>query len=365
MVKPKDIIFTEALESVLVSIWGGTKPHLDNNLIKKTRNALVDIREIYQFKGNYTKKYPSTINFRYPKNRAGYLAAFGQRHAYLPYFHLKRIAYENAKAIPKPESNKGELIVTVLGAGAAMELYGLVRYFNEESTRLKKLNLILVDKIDDWKPNRHTVFDKLMKGTFPKLNIIPHDIDADLTKDCIRAFSDYYQILVKTDVLLIYNVMNEIITKHSNMVWQNINYILKNAEKQLLVMLAEPAAHNATPRISWLKTQLAQRSTMILNVEQEEFNFNNDPFLVAFEETGSGLNDKLFAHYIDGKKPELKSSIKRTHFACMVEPNSPISFEQVNKQLAVLNLKRVQRGLFAKRLKEEKTFWDSFPNWDK
>ena len=113
MVKPKKILFTEALESVLLSIWGGTKDYLDSSQVKKTRDALVEIRAIYRFKGEYRKQYPTTINYQPPKNRAGYLAAFGQRHAYLTYAHLRRIEGINPEVIPRPEDKKGELVVTV------------------------------------------------------------------------------------------------------------------------------------------------------------------------------------------------------------------------------------------------------------
>ena len=91
MVKPKKIQFTEALEKVLINIWGGTKDHLDEYLIKKTRKALLEIRGIYRFRGDFPGKYPSTIRYRIKKNRAGYIAAFGQRHAYLLYAHLNKV----------------------------------------------------------------------------------------------------------------------------------------------------------------------------------------------------------------------------------------------------------------------------------
>ncbi|MFC1892658.1 hypothetical protein ACFLYR_01290 [Chloroflexota bacterium] len=45
--KTKKIPFTKALEGVITSIWGGTKDHLDDSQIKKTRKALVEIRGIY------------------------------------------------------------------------------------------------------------------------------------------------------------------------------------------------------------------------------------------------------------------------------------------------------------------------------
>ena len=364
MVKPKKIPFTEALENVLVSIWGGTKDHLDDSQIRKTRDSLVEIRAIYRFKGEYRKQYPSTINYQPPKNRAGYLAAFGQRHAYLPYFHLKRIEQIAPEKIPNPEDKKGELVVTALGAGAAIEIYGICFFYNEESHRLRKLRLNLIEKVDNWIPNRHTVYDKLLKGTFPKLDIIPTDISADLTKDCITKFANHYNEIVKSDILLIYNVMNEITTIHSKMVWKNIKFIIDNREKTLLILLLEPSALNASPRINWLKTQLAQHSNLIYDKNEEDFSFRSEPLRIDFENTGIGLNDRLFGRTLDGRKPEFKTSIKRTHMACIVKPNSPISMEQVNKQLAMLKLRRGKKGRFLRQPRLEKSFWDLYPNWD-
>ncbi|MGD0779788.1 MAG: hypothetical protein ABR954_03280 [Dehalococcoidales bacterium] len=365
MVRPKKIQFTDALESILVSIWGGTKSNLDDSQIRKTRDALVEIRAIYRFKGEYKNKYPSSINYQYPKNRAGYLAAFGQRHAYLPYFHLKRIEGINPKVIPHPERKKGELVVTTIGAGAAIEAYGICFFYNEEAHRLRKLRLNLIEKIDNWIPNRHTVYDKLLKGTFPKLEVIPHDITADLTKECIPIFSNHYDTIAKSDILLIYNVMNEILTKHSKMVWKNIKFILNNIEQPLLILLVEPSAPNASPRINWIKTQLAECSNLINNMDEEEFLFDSEPLQIVYENTGVGLNDRLFGQNIDGSKPEFKTSIKRTHMACTIEPQSPVSMEQVNKQLSMLNIKRGKKGRFVRRQRIEKTFWDLYPNWDK
>jgi len=366
MVKPKKISFTESLESVLVSIWGATKDYLDSSQIKKTRDALVEIRAIYRFKGEYRKQYPSTINYQPPKNRAGYLAAFGQRHAYLTYAHLKRIEEIKPELIPQPEDKKVELIITILGAGAAIETYGICFFYNEESQRLRKLRLNLVERIDAWIPNRHTVFDKLLKGTFRKLDVIPTDIDADLTKDCIPKLANYYDVIAKSDILLIYNVMNEITTGHSRMVWRNIKFILSSSEQPLLILLAEPSAPNASPRVNWLKIQLAQCSHVIPTNDDEEFLFDSEPLIINFENTGIGLNDRLFGVTVDGSKPQLMTSIKRTHMACRLEPQSPISMEQVLKQLATLKVKRSKRGYFVgqnKKTNPQLTFWDESSDW--
>jgi hypothetical protein len=366
MAKPKKIPFTEALESVLVNIWGGTKDYLDDALIRKTRKALVEIRGIYLFKGDFPGKYPSTIQYRLAKNRAGYLAAFGQRHAYLTYSHLKAVENKNPEVIPRPEDRKGELVVTTLGAGAAIETYGICYFFNEETQRVTKLHLNLVEKVSAWIPNRHIVFSRVLKGTFPKLDVTPTDIDVDLTKDCIPKFADHFNSLVKTDILLIYNVMNEIPTKHSLMVWRNINFILRNCARPLLILLMEPCVSKARPRVDWLRAQLAQSSEVINDKIEEEIFFNSDPIKIGFEDTNIGLNDRLFGQKaLDGSKPVLQRSLKRTHMACMVKPQSPISMEQVQKQLAMLNIRRGKRGRFIRQPRPQGTFWDKYPNWDK
>lgn len=364
MAKAKKIPFTEALESVLVDVWGGTRAHLDDSLIRKTRKALVEVRGAYRFKGEFPKKYPSTIQYRLPKNRAGYLAAFGQRHAYLSYAHLKRVEAINPEVIMQPEDRKGELVITSLGAGAAIETYGICFFYNKESQRLRRLRLNLVEKVDAWVSNRHIVFSKLLKGTFPKLDVIPIDINVDLTKDSIPKLANYYDTIAKSDILLIYNVMNEITTTHSSMVWKNINFILNICEQPLLILLAEPSAPNASPRVNWLKSQLAQCSAVLYTTE-EEFFFDSEPLRISYENTGVGLNDRLFGQTIDGGKPLLMTSLKRTHMACVRRPQSPISIEQVQRQLAMLQLKRGKKGRFVRQPKPQGTFWDIFPNWGK
>lgn len=365
MVKPKKILFTEALESLIVNIWGGTKDHLDDSLIKKTRKALVEIRGIYRFRGDFPGKYPSSIQFRLPRNRAGYIAAFGQRHAYLTYAHLKIIEGINQAVIPKPEDRNGKLVVTILGAGAAMETYGICYFYNAETHRLHKLHLNLVEKVDAWKPNRHTMFDKILNGTFPKLDIIPTDIDADLTTDCVPKFADYYDKIVETNILLIYNVLNEIHTKYQKMVWRNIDFILKICGRQLLILLMEPSVPKARPRVDWLKRLLVQHSDVIHNKNEEEIVFNSEPLKIEYEGTNIGLNDRLFGQTMNGGKPLLQKSLSRTHIACIVRPQSPISMEQIQKQFEMLNFKRGEKGRFIRQPKQQSTFWDAFPDWDK
>lgn len=364
MVKPKKILFTEALESILTNIWGGTKDHLDESLIKKTRKALVEIRGIYRFRGDFPGKSPSNIQYRLRANRAGYLAAFGQRHAYLTYAHLKMAERKNSEVIPQPDP-KSSLVTTMLGAGIAIETYGLCYFYNEETQSLQKLYLNLIEKEDAWISNRHNVFDKLLKETFPKLEVFPTDIDADLTTDCIPKFADYYDKISKTDILLIYNVLNEIHVKYAKVVWKNIDFILRICERPLLILLMEPSAFKAKPRVDWLKLQLAQCSDVIHDNAEEEFVFDSEPTIIEFEDDRAGLNHRLFGQTLDGSKPQLYKALKRTSMTCRVRPRSPIPVEQVQKQLALLELKRGAKGRFVKRPIPQKTFWDESPDWCK
>jgi hypothetical protein len=360
MVKPRKILFTEALESVLINIWGGTKDHLDDSLIRKTREALVEIRGIYRFRGDFKGKYPSSIQYRLPRNRAGYLAAFGQRHAYPAYIHMKKIAAIKPEAIPQPDK-KGKIVVTVVGAGAAIETYGVCLFYNENEQKIHRLQLNLIEKESAWKPNRHTVFEKLLKGTFPKLDIIPWDIDIDLTKDSISKLANDYDKIRETDILLIYNVLNEIHVNRSRIVWKNLDFILRTCAKPLLILVMEPSVPKARPRVDWLKKQLVQYSDLILDEGEEEISFESEPFMIKLEGTNLGLNDRLFGQSMDGGKPILQKSVKRTHIACLLKPHSPVTMEQVDTQLKKLQMKRGKQGRFIKD-KINKSFWEIYPS---
>ena len=119
MAKPKTS-FIRVFEPILINALGSYQDQLDDNLLKKTREALSYIRRVYRFKGELGAESPSHIDFREPKNRAGYLASFVERHAYLAYAHLKRVQAVNQTAIPLPDAH-GELTVTLAGAGPAIE----------------------------------------------------------------------------------------------------------------------------------------------------------------------------------------------------------------------------------------------------
>jgi len=159
--------------------------------------------------------------------------------------------------------------------------------------------------------------------------------------------------------------MNEIHSKHSKMVWRNIDFILRTCTRPLLILLMEPSVPKARPRVDWLKAQLAQCSEVILERAEEEIFFNSDPIHIDFEGTNIGLNDRLFGQTLDGSRPLLQRSLKRTHIACRVKPQSPISMEQVQKQLAMLKLGRGKKGRFVRQTRPQGTFWDKYPDWDK
>ncbi len=204
----------------------------------------------------------------------------------------------NPEIIPQPEDHNGEIVITTLGAGAAIEAYGICYFYNEGTQRIHKLCLNLIEKVDAWKPTRHTVFDKVLKGTFPKLDVIPTDVDADLIADCVPRFADHYDKIANTDILLVYNVMNEIHTRHSLMVWRNVDFILKICNRPLLILLMEPSVPKARPRVDWLKAQFAQRSEVISDSSEEEIFFNADPIRIDYEGTNVGLNAYANVHML-------------------------------------------------------------------
>lgn len=99
MAKPSHISnFTRELEYLLIQAWGTRGDRLPDNFIKRTRETVSEIRRFYTFKTHMPKK----IRYKANKNRAGYLASFGQRHAYLPYYQLKEIENQSPHSIPAP-----------------------------------------------------------------------------------------------------------------------------------------------------------------------------------------------------------------------------------------------------------------------
>jgi len=343
MAKPKTT-FIKAFEPILISAWGSYKEQLDGNLLLETQEAIAHIRRVYRFKGEEGAEAPSHLDFRQPKNRAGYLAAFGERHAYLSYIHLKKIQELNFKAIPEPNRH-GELTVTLLGAGPAIETYGLCLFYNEYAHKLQKLRLNLVERVREWQPTRELVFSRLIKDVLPKVDVYHEDIDADLKEaNCVQIFAAHHDSLVGTQILFIYNVLNEIETGYSSMVLRNISYIVRQCEQPLLVLLAEPSAPKAWPRIKWLRDLLLKHSTVLLDESNAVINFSKDPTNITFEGVQDGLNDRLFGRRFEKKNPPaLEVSLQRVLMAVHMTPLPPFSADQY-EQLKRLGWRRDQKG---------------------
>lgn len=345
MAKPSQTSFTEEFEPILVAAWRSAGDRLNDSQLAQTRSAVVQLREIYRFRTTSVYK----IRFDVPKNAAGYLAAFGQRHAYLAYEHLKKVSELSPESIPEPDG-KGELTVTVLGSGAAVEVYGLCLFYNEFSHRLKRLRLNLVEKVQEWKPTRQIVIGRLLKAKFPKLSIFQHDIDLDLAADNgVPQLAFHHDELVKSKILLIYNVLNEIKVENRARVWKNLQYILRQCDNALLVLMAEPNAPKARPRVSWLEDRLAECSRVIMLDPRANVRFDHDPVKIELEGTGEGLNDRLFGTHVDGSRPTLQADIVRTLLAATIKPLSPVAPELVQAQLRTLKIKRAKKGRFAPR----------------
>ena len=143
------------------------------------------------------------------------------------------------------------------------------------------------------------------------------------------------------------------------MVWKNLDFILRICAKKLLILVMEPSVPKARPRVDWLKKQLVQSSELILDEGEEEIYFDLEPCKVELEETNIGLNDRLFGRSLEGGKPILQKSIKRTHIACMLKPHSPVTMEQVDSQLKKLQIRRGKKGQFIKQ--GNNSFWDLCP----
>lgn len=295
MVKPK-IDFTDALENLLARVWQVSGDHLDSGFIRKTGEAVIDVRTIYRnkgekLKGEKIKRYSQSIDFSQRRYRAGYIASFGERHAYLTYHHFKKIENVDQAVIPEPQ--KGELTVTVIGAGAALELFGLCYYYNENKSRIRKLKINFIERTSDWQSDRDSMLEMIIKKAFLKLRIIKKDITINLAQDGIMPLSREYDSLAKSDIILIYNVLNEITFYHTKMVWKNIEYILKICDKRVLILLVEPSAKYTISRIQPVIDQLSRCAKTILKSDEEEFVFNSGPLRIECSDSNS-LNFRLF-----------------------------------------------------------------------
>lgn len=346
MAKPRQTAFGEEFEPIILRAWGTYQEQLSGNYLQRTREAIALVRRTYRFKSEDKAQFPSSKLFSRPEYRAGYIGAFGQRHAYLSYVHLKQIQDSHPQAIPNPNA-KGVLTVTSLGAGPAVEIYGLLYFFNEPGHNIKELRLNLVETVVEWQPVRDDVMHLLQKK-FPKVQIYHKDIEADLTEsNCVEKFSHHHDSLIDTDILVIYNVLNEIEVKHAETVFRNLSYVLRQCVKPLLLIIAEPTAPKAWPRVNWLLEQLMECSTVLQYESKATINFTKDPIKIAFEEKGTGLNDRLFGREAGKNPPALETTLKRVLMACQLKPLAPFSAEFAYEQFRRLKIRRIKKGRFA------------------
>jgi hypothetical protein len=349
-VKEDRNIFQTLLEKVLVDIWGGGGDHLSAHHLKNTRAAISYIRRVYRHKGEHGTIQPSRINYHLKKNRAGYLGAFGEKHAYLSYLQLKNVQSENPEAIPKPRGKRNELVITSLGAGACIELFGICLFYLSDAPRQSLfLKLNSIEKERAWNSSQHIVFTRVLKDTFPKVDVDPLNIEADLKMDTIPTFADHYDRLTSTDILLIYNVLNEIPSTYATKVWRNIKFLIDIFQRPVLILLMEPAAPRAEPRIYRIKEQIVQQSNLIKESKEEIFQFIEAPVCIKMGDSNDDLNYRLFKPSTEGASPEFDTSISRAHLSSLKKPDSPITIEQMARQVLRLGVKRPRRGTSAYR----------------
>lgn len=365
--KANENIFSPLLEKVLVDIWGGAGERLNSLHLKSTRAAISYIRRVYRHKGEHGTIQPSRINYQLKKNRAGYLAAFGEKHAYLSYLHLQKTQSKNPEAIPKPRGKRNELVITSLGAGACIELFGIcLFYLLDAPNQSLFLKLNSIEKEREWNSSQHIVFTRVLKDTFPKVDVDPINIQADLKVDAIPTFASQYDRLANTDILLIYNVLNEIPSTYANKVWRNIKFLIDIFQRQALILLMEPSAPRAEPRIYIIKEQLIQQTDLIEETKEETFNFTEAPVCIKMGNSKDDLNYRLFGPSNDGLRPEFDTHISRAHMSSVKIPDSPITVEQMARQLSRLGVKRPRKGTSAYRrsiVRSQYTFVSISDEW--
>lgn len=344
MAKPKTS-FINAFEPILLKAWGSYRDQLDDNLLEKTREALAYIRRVYRFRGELGAESPSHIDYREAKNRAGYLAAFGERHAYLAYSHLKKVQAKEPSAIPMPDSH-GELTVTIVGAGPAVETYGLCLFYNEHAHELKHLTLNLIEKVNkEWQPTRDTVISGLIREAMPRIEPYQVPIEVDIKEaNCINTFATHHDSLISTNILIIYNVLNEIEANYAPMVLRNLRYITTQCTQTLLVLVAEPTVFKAWPRIKLIRQELLNYSRVLVDEPDGKIDFLSEPTNI----TMTGLNERLFGRTNEKNRPLLETSLNRVMIASQIVP--PLLFEPYRyEQLQRLLIKRGPKGKIVKQ----------------
>lgn len=343
MAKPKTS-FIDVFEPILIKAWGSYQNQLDDTLLKNTRDALSYIRRVYRFKGEEGAESPTQIDYTKPRNRAGYLAAFGERHAYLSYAHLKKIQAINPDVIPSPNTD-GELTVTLVGAGPAIEAYGLCLFYNEFAHELKRLTLNLIEKVREWQPTRELIVSGLIKEVLPKVEVYSIPIEADIKEaNCVQTFATHHDSLINTQMMLIYNVLNEIETEYAHMVLRNLSYIIRQSEQPMLVLLAEPSATRAWPRIKWIRQLLLQYSTVIIDEPNENISFETEPIMIELK----GVNHRLFSREFERNPPEFETTLSRVIMACHMIPPEPFSSQRYEQLRRLFSIRRDKKGKIMK-----------------
>ena len=201
-----------------------------------------------------------------------------------------------------------------------------------------------IEKEHEWSSSQHIVFTRVLKDTFPKVDVDPINIETDLRSDAIPSLASQYDRLTNTDILLVYNVLNELPSNSASKVWRNIKFLIDIFQRPVLILLMEPSAPKAEPRIYEIKRQIAQQTDLIKESKEEVFHFTETPVCIQMNESTDCLNYRLFKPGADGARPEFSTSISRAHLSSLKIPDSPITIEQVSKQLSKLGVKRVRKG---------------------
>ena len=318
MAKRPAICFLDELELLLVKAWGQSNDHLTDHLVAKTRESILRIRDVYRQHSQPVAR----LRFEQQQNRAGYLGAFGERHAYLAYEHLVRVASSRPDLIPQP-GPRGELTVTLVGAGAAIELFGLLLYYNQGSSQsVRRLRVNLIDKVRNWVPVQQHVIGSLLQRAFPRVDIDPVTITVDLTHEhSHEELHKHFERLTTSDLVLVYNTLNEIEERHADRVWRSLRYFLALNTKPALIMIAEPSAPKMRPRMTWLADQLARMGTTAHQSAREVIRFDHPPVEIEF----TGLNKRLFTVQRGQSSPTYTSTMSRFLLASHLDPEKAIS----------------------------------------
>jgi hypothetical protein len=169
----------------------------------------------------------------------------------------------------------------------------------------------------------------------PKVEVYSIPIEADIKEaNCVQTFATHHDTLINTQLMLIYNVLNEIETEYAHMVLRNLSYIIRQCEQPVLVLLAEPAAKKALPRIKWIRQLLLQYSTVIIDELNENISFQAEPIMIELK----GVNHRLFSKDFGKNPPDFETTLNRVIMACHMTPPEPFSsqqYEQLRRQFAV------------------------------